>query len=310
MVMIRLTPVSGSGTIATLTFDLKEPSLGKIISLSARLANSQGTSLPVLVRINYSPAEPTTASDPPQIRETAAETAEPSQILAQTIIIAGQPGKPGEAGVAPDTQGTNEPGDRPALPEPGRETREDPMIMERKIDSVPMSKDAASAAQTPESTIFMHKSVLDRFKEYQGGRTPDAFVSLFEQDGTSWRRQDPPVALSDGKSVVRVTFISTPGNTTSSDVAVMGAKLISLKKYSDTTNTWVAELVPEKGEYRASLAIFQGEVKMVYPLTIAPEATKGRSQSGSMTKADFYRYFTGRGSAASPGFYAKHYVDR
>jgi hypothetical protein len=314
MVIIRLAPVKGSGVIATMTFDRTGPSPGKIVSLSARLANSQGASLPSLVQVNNPPDVPPTASEPPQSEGSTDGATETTSPTAPVIIIAGQPDKPGEAKAAPDTQGAREPGDRPVPPEPIREPQEEPTIMARKTDSEPMSGDATSAAQTPEPAIFMHKSVLDRFREYKGKRTPEAFISLFEQDGMFWCRQDPPVALSDGKTVVRVTFISTPGNKTSSDVAVMGARLISLKKDPDNTNTWVAELAPKKGEYQASLAVFQGEVKMVYPLTIAPKAALGRSRSGTMTKADFSRYFTERGTAAATQFDAnkdgkRDYID-
>ena len=154
--------------------------------------------------------------------------------------------------------------------------------------------------------MSLHKSVLDRFKEYNGERTPDALVSLFDQDGSFWCRQDPSVALSDGKTIVRVTFVSAPGKKTSSDVAVTGAKLISLKPYSGSTNTWIAEVLPDKGAYRASLAVLQGEVRMVYPLTVAPKAAPGISRSGRMKKSDFYQYVTGRGPAPSTGFDANH----
>jgi hypothetical protein len=49
LVIIRLMPVRGSGVIATLTFDRKGSSPGKVLSLSARLANINGAPLPALV---------------------------------------------------------------------------------------------------------------------------------------------------------------------------------------------------------------------------------------------------------------------
>jgi hypothetical protein len=307
MVIIRLTPMSGSGVIATLTFDCKGSSPGKILSLSARVANAQGTPLPALVQVNNPPDAATTASDPSQGREFTSGRADTTQQkIAPAIILAGQPDKPGEPKAAPDAQEVKDPGDGSVLPEPGRGEREEPTIMARKADPVPMNGEATAAAQASEPTIFMHKSVLDRFKEYNGGRTPDAMVSLFDQNGIFWCRQDPPVALSDGKTVVRITFVSTPGNKTLSDIAIMGARLISLKPYSGNTNTWVAELLPEKGAYRASLTVLQGEVRMVYPLTIAPKTAPGGPQSGGITKAELARYFAGRGPARSTRSDADH----
>lgn len=52
MAIVRLTPVNGSGVIATLTFDRTGSSPGKIISLRVRLSNIKGASLPALVQVN------------------------------------------------------------------------------------------------------------------------------------------------------------------------------------------------------------------------------------------------------------------
>lgn len=51
MAMITTNPVSGSGTIATLTFDRIGDSSGKITSLNAGLADIEGRPLPVTVQI-------------------------------------------------------------------------------------------------------------------------------------------------------------------------------------------------------------------------------------------------------------------
>lgn len=66
MVIIRLTPVKGNGVIATLTFDRTGSSPGRIISLSAKLANIKGGSLPALVKVYNAPEAPVTDSNPSQ----------------------------------------------------------------------------------------------------------------------------------------------------------------------------------------------------------------------------------------------------
>ena len=53
--IVRLTPVKGSGLIATLDFNCAGSPPGKIISLSARLANIKGAPLPVLTRVTIRP---------------------------------------------------------------------------------------------------------------------------------------------------------------------------------------------------------------------------------------------------------------
>jgi hypothetical protein len=68
MVIIRITPVKGDGVIATLTFDRTGPSPGRIISLSAKLANIKGVSLPASVRVYNAPQASVTDSITPQSR--------------------------------------------------------------------------------------------------------------------------------------------------------------------------------------------------------------------------------------------------
>ncbi len=307
IVVIRLSPVNGSGVIATLTFNRTGSSPGRIIALSAKLADVKGNLLSSLVQVNNPSEAVASTSDSSQGQYTTSGASSPA-------TTSGTPGTPSTAPAAviiaaPSTKaeeskpGTEaEKGIQPGPPEVTGEGGIGASRPSQSADVAPASSQATAAAKIPESKVFMQTSVLDRFKEYRGKPTPEAFLALFEQDNTFWCRQDPAVALSDGKTVVRVTFITTPGNKTSSDIAVMGARLISLRKDPDNTNTWIAELVPEKGEYRASLAVSQGDVKMVYPLTIAPKLTMYGSYAGAMTGGDFYGYFKKRGTSASTAF--------
>jgi hypothetical protein len=90
-------------------------------------------------------------------------------------------------------------------------------------------------------------------------------------------------------------FVSSPGTRTSSDIAVMGAKLLSLKRDPDNTNTWIVDLLPEKGAYQASVAVPLGELKMIYPLTIAPKVDIKAGRGKTLTMADFERYLKEKG---------------
>jgi hypothetical protein len=301
LVIVRITSVKGSGVIATLTFDRKGSSPGKVLSLSARLANINGAPLPALAQVNNPPDASVMASNPPQSSEaqtgtttsgqTGAGTTGTPGITAPTIIIAGPPTRTDEGKAAPDIPGTREKEAQPVPPEPSREQLKESTIVARK------TYDASFAGTTPARKIFAQKSILERFQEYHGERTAESFISLFEQDSFIGFRQEPPIALSDGKSSVKVTFISTPGNKTSSDVAVMGARFISIKKDPDNTNTWIVELVPEKGAYQASLMVSQGEIVMLYPLAIAPKVEL--IKSGTVTEEDYHRYLSERSTPKS-----------
>jgi hypothetical protein len=310
MVIVRLTPVKGSGVIATLTFDRKGSSPGTVTSLNARLANIHGGPLPALVQVNNPPDTSVMASNLPQGQEAPAGTPTSGQpagttgtpsIIAPTVILAGPPSKADEGNVMPDIQGQKEKEAQTTRPESRLEPQKEEIIVARKTDGTSDVQEATSFAKVPARKIFSQKGTLNRFKEYRGERTAMSLVSLFEREQESFIgfRQEPPVALSDGKSLVRVTFISTPGNKTSSDVAVMGARFISMERDPDNTNTWIVELEPERGVYRASLTVSQGEIAMVYPITIAPKIDIALAHPGGMTEADVDLYLKERGKAGA-----------
>lgn len=289
LVIIRISPISGSGVIATLTFDRTGPSPGRISALTARLANAHGAPLLAQVLVTNPPDVVADASAASQAQNApagsevpqtgASSLATPAQ-LPRTVIIAAQP---------VGTLDALHPGEHDAQPSAKDAAPAIDQVAEARTAESPIAKEPE---KTQTKNIFTQKSVLERFREYQGERTADTFVSLFDQENLIGCRQDPPVAISDGKTAVKVTFISPPGNITSSDVAVMGAKLLSLRRDPDNSNTWIVKLIPEKDGYQASIAVLQGALKMVYPLTIAPKVNVDFSQSGTITKADFNRYLT------------------
>jgi hypothetical protein len=308
IVAIRLTPVRGSGVIATLTFSRKGSSPGSITSLSAKLAAINGASLPSLAQINNPPADSGVASNIQQGQGTPAATTSTGQTAATTgtssptgpaVVVVGLPSKTGEGSVSPDSLRTQAAG-TPIAPEAGPEPQKESMIAARRNEGTAGSDAVSSSEKIPARKIFSQKGTLDRFREFGGVRTAGALVSLFEQENFIGFRQEPSVAMSDGKSRVNVTFVSTPGNKTTSDVAVMGARLISMRKDPDSTNTWIVELQPDKGVYEASLTVSQGGIVMTYPLTIAPRVDIVRSQSKTMNESDLNRYLQERIAAKSP----------
>jgi hypothetical protein len=120
-------------------------------------------------------------------------------------------------------------------------------------------------------------------------------VALFNNESMIGARQEPSVALSDGRSTVQFVFVSSPGTRTSSDIAVMGARLLSLKRDPDNTNTWIVNLIPDRGAYQASVAVPLGDLKMIFPITIAPKVDIKTGHGGAVTIADFERYLKERG---------------
>jgi hypothetical protein len=313
IVIIRLSPVKGSGVISTMTFDRTGPSPGRINALSARLATITGAPILAQVQVTNPPDSSMSASTASQDQGTPSGTTTASPTTAgisgtpstpstvpPTIIIAGPPARTDEIKRASDAPGTREQDVQAPMPDITNLSGKEPVTVARKTDgTVVDAKDASALATTMTRTIYTQKSILERFQEYRGQRTAEALISLFDQESMIGCRQDPPIALSDGKSVVRVAFISKPGDMTPSDLAVMGARLLSLKRDPDNTNTWIVELLPEKEGCEASITVSLGELKMIYPLTIAPKINVIPSQPGKVTRADIDGYLNKRGASQS-----------
>ena len=296
MVIIRLAPVSGAGIIATMTFDRKGASPGSITSLAARLADIKGSPIPSVASIGAPPAvAPVSApsspgTDTPSGPVTSTTPAPTIVVPVPVLVVQGNPST--NAPESPAASRSAEPDARPAVPAEAGPAQRDQLALARSSDASLKGRDAATAA---EKSVYRQTSILERFQTYRGERNPAALIGLFDNESMIGCRQEPPVAFSDGISPVRFVFVSAPGAKTSSDIAVMGAKLLSLKRDPDNTNTWIVDLLPDRGAYQASVAVPLGELKMIYPLTIAPKVDIKPGHGRTVTMADFDRYLKERG---------------
>jgi hypothetical protein len=295
--IVRVAPIQGSGVIATLTFDRRGGSPGKITALSARLSNIDGRPLPSLVQVVNPSDSSVTASGDGQTRDERQQGASGS---GATVPSTSQP-LPPPVGIfiAPQTaDGTNI---ASGLTQTTGQTEQtpaaEPVQTARKED-----QEVSPLAKIAAKNTHKHKSIVERFREFQRERTPAALMSLFDQDGAIGFRQDPPVVIADGKNTVQVTFISDPVKKEASDVAVSGAKLVSLKKDQDYSNTWVAELQPEKDAVHSSLTVFLEKITIVYPIAVAPARDIDLDKSGKVSEADFALFLSKRGTGKKPEF--------
>jgi hypothetical protein len=300
IVAVRTSPVSGSGVIATITFIRKGASPGSIISLVPKLADPLGSPIQSVSSIAAPPAAPVTAASSPKTDAPSAPTTPPSAastgasaapivVPLPVPVVPGSP--PANVPESPADSRSVEQDARPSVPAEAVPAQGDQLAMARSTDATQKGKDAAVAAKA----VYQQTGILERFRTYRGERTPAALMALFNNESMIGARQEPPVVLSDGRSTVRFVFVSSPGARTSSDIAVMGAKLLSLKRDPDNTNTWIVELLPDRGAYQASVAVPLGELKMIYPITIAPKVDIRPGHGGTVTTADFDRYLRERG---------------
>jgi hypothetical protein len=299
MAIIRISPIQGSGVVAVISFDRKGGGAGKINSLSVRLSSVDGKPLPAIVNFTNPPDARESAADASRDAGTPA-TAPPTSAGSTpptSVIITGRPATEADDTVQPEHSDAADRADEPVSADADQATSDETPALARRSDRARGADEA-----TERRNIFSPKSVLERFREYKGEPTVKALISLFEQDSLIGFRQEPPVALSTRGSAVRAVFITTPGSKSPSDLAVMGARLLSLKSDPDYTNTWIAELAPVAGGYSASLTVPQEKISIIYPLTVAPKADVDLDGSGSVTEADFALFLKKRGSAKEPLF--------
>ena len=129
-------------------------------------------------------------------------------------------------------------------------------------------EEAATSGNRQDILINAGKSVLQRFKEFRGERGLKAFVALFDRSPRDMLVQEPPVVLSDGKTLARITLLMKTEGEKTPDIALADAKLVHLEK--DSEKGWVITALPKEGTWNACLIIKMDEKTIEFPLIVAP----------------------------------------
>lgn len=285
IVVIRVAPVRGSGLIATLAFTRIGSSPGRINAMNVRLANATGAPLQAQAHIVNPSGQNADASPSAQEQTPASGQVVTPIIVAPTGPLVEQPVRTAEeeprSGETTSVSGQDvqEPAqhDQPARPEAADSTAEN-----------------TGSQPAPRRKVFMQKGVLDRFREFKGPRSVDAFIALFDEENMIGWRQSPSIAVTDGKAELTVGFIAPPGQVNPSDISVRGARLLSLSRDPDNTNTWIARVLPNKGSSEAAFTVSLGELTITYPLTVAPGIAVKGPKTGKLSKAVFEDYLKGK----------------
>lgn len=127
---------------------------------------------------------------------------------------------------------------------------------------------AANSAGTSSSGL-MNESVLDRFKSYSGPRSKEALSGLFTLPASaSPVRQQPSIAISDGKTAVMIAVKVPSADGTAPNFSIEGAKMLSLERKQ--RDEWLIKALPQQGVLRVSLLMINGSQAQAFPLTVAP----------------------------------------
>jgi hypothetical protein len=235
---------------AHLNFDKKGDSQGGIISVHANTREPDGSDAPSRSILNL-PSPPV----------STAQEAESTPELVSAIA-------------------SDEGGDSRSEDESGKEHAGGT----QPANSAPCDAEAASrpekravavgphtVSNNPDTIKNTEKSVLQRFKEFKGERGLKTFVALFERPPRNASVQEPLVALSDGKTPVRLKLeLQTKGGG-APNFALIDAELVHVQKESE--KEWVITIMPQAGSWNSSLHVMIDEESSEFPLVVAPPAT-------------------------------------
>lgn len=149
-----------------------------------------------------------------------------------------------------------------------------PMQTNERI-SVPANRPPAPSDKEEDQTeksghTVVFKSIAERFKSYRGDKSLPIMTALFRMEPSKSIRQEPPVALSDGKTGVRILIDLPVGSTSSPNFALENAVFLSVTKDHKVSGRWIIMAMPDPNTWKAVLNMIVGADSYEYPLTVAP----------------------------------------
>lgn len=292
IVALSFTSKGGSGGITNLQvlelIDVKGAALPAKVSLLTETASSSGT-----ISNPFSGFSQSQTTGQQQTATTAgtptASTAATATSSAATPSI-GSITLPGE-----EKQAAAVPAQTPQEPRQQEQYQPPPATGNRAEESAVTAR-PAKEKQRGEIVKNRYPAVLDRFKEFKGERQLPALTALFSAPVADEAKQEPTLAISDGKQTVRITAgFAAPDDAAAPNFAASEARIVALKP-EESSGSWRIDLLPTQGAVTASISILRGDKLFEVPLTLVPPA-------GKLTfSADEIRAFLKDYAAAKPLF--------
>lgn len=310
--IINATPFQGSGPVAFVTFTGKGSSTGNL-GITASVVDKDGRQVSV-IPVGYTAPVITTgdekAGDKTGDDKTGDKTSDDKSNqgggTSSNIPTVG-------SGQPTWLAGVNLPTDSPAAKTTAKE-RKEPDIPTVEPVQEPMAPSGGTAPRQPaaeppvapvaapaERKTAAAKSVLTKFRDYKGEMTPKALMELFKPEEGATYRQQPPVALSDGVTAVKVRVAVPATVKNAPNFALKDAKLVSLRRDSD--GSWIVETKPAKGTSTATITMLLDGVITEMPVVVAPPADIAVVKPGvAPTEVEFSQFLKERGTDKAPRF--------
>jgi len=277
LTVVSTKPMQGRGTFATISFDPIGTSIGYVSNVTGRLYTSSGAQVPSAMYSVTNPTPPLDPSDPddiPMIKEREAK---------------GQTFMGGEvAYVPPEVREVEEQAKAP------EEVAEAEAAAEEQ--AAPAAAEGGKGDEATADAVVSDESVVERFRLFKKERTPKNLIALFKPSPTV-SRQEPAIAIADGKMTVRVTIGGVPSNKAPS-FTFTAARYVAFQNLSETE--WLLEAKPDKGATSAEIVILSGGKVRRIPLTVVPAARVDLTVPGKVTEADFELFLRERGTEKAP----------
>ena len=293
---------SGTGTIATITFDIIGTSAANLtLTNDSKILDVKGS----LIDVDVVPFTAVSSSGDTTVYEPTPSGGPTVTVGSAAPATGGGSGSPvWLGGVSMPVEGATveakvrgEASAAAPVPEKLQEKIGDKPGKENE----PPTGGVAQPTPSAENKSTRDKSVLEQFRLFQGEKTPDKLIALLT-GLTAGTGQKPPVAVSDGKTNVQVSVESPSAGKTAPNFALKGAKLVSLKKTGDST--WIVEVLPDKGTFDAAVNVLQDGAIRQIPLTVVPPLPTEMKigSGGKLTGSDFNQFLKERGTDKAPRF--------
>ena len=311
---------SGSGIIATITFDRTGSSPGAITAVTGSLIDTVGKKVAMAQPSITNPDS--SASGDTQTGTSTTTTQQTTTTQATNPQTGGgnNNGDNPETTTTTTTTGTshpftvggtltfptqeNQPGEAKQAAPPQTAQVESPEHQLDRPDALPEPEEPAAPETTkaPAQPVTQPKpitSVMESFRLFQGDRTVANLTALFKKDAVLPFSQIPAIGIADGKATVTLVISMATGDK-APNFAFTAAKYVSLNRTPE--GEWEVEVKPDKGAVKASVIMLYDGYTQDFPLTVTPRADLVAGKPRPVTEADFQLFLKERGTPSASRF--------
>lgn len=274
--LVGTAPINGTGTLAILTFKQLSAVPGAVSVFSQRfIENTDKGGDAKIDSLTATPPEAGTGET------SSGQGSDTKGLTTRTTINTGTVTFPTEGAVQPDRIK-----EMPLPPATKPEPAPVALSVPRESESATQGKGTAPPPPANKGGNFsVQKSVLNRFKEFEGTKTPQALMALFSQPGGAAVSQEPAVALADGVALVKISVKTGAPVQAPPTFALKGASIVSQRQ--GEKGTWIIEARPKKGALQASVTLLTNDAMTEYPLVVAPAVDIDLAKTGKISEEDF-----------------------